>query len=171
VPIAKFAAVVLLGLAVACGGDPGVGDNDASTHGLSPAFMKAVRAYREFDAEMLAKAMTQDRLDLFSSGTERRINDMKVLVKTDADRNVLLLLALMRANDRERFILVLKNRAGGDAAAERDIPVLYEARQTCQDELLEWIDATDTTSLDEGECLAEAKEAADELGLSAASQH
>lgn len=167
--IRSIALAGVISLSVACGGaaDPGATGADLSAHGLSPGFMKAVRAYREFEAEMLAKPMTQGRFEMFLSGTARRIDDMKVNIKTDADRNVLLILALTRAKDSERFRLVLLKRPVDDPEV-REIPALYEARQVCQDELLGWIEEeveTDTASLEEGECLAEAIEAAEELGI------
>ena len=167
-PIRSIALVGFIGLSVACGGavDPGAKGDDLSAHGLSPQIMKAVRAYREFEAEMLARPMTQGRFESFASGTQRRIDDMKIHVKTDADRNVLLILALTRAKDAERFRLVLLKRPVDDPEVQ-EIPVLYEARQVCQDELHGWIESieTDTASLEEGECLAEAMEMAEDLGL------
>ena len=168
-PIRSIALVVLIGLSIACSGaaDPGAKADDLTAHGLSPQIMKAVRAYREFEAEMLARPMTQGRFESFASGTQRRIDDMKIHVKTDADRNVLLILALTRAKDSERFRLVLLNRPVDDPAVQ-EIPALYEARQVCRDELLGWIEEeieTDTASLEEGECLAEAIEMAEDLGL------
>lgn len=166
--IRSIALVVFIGLSIACGGsaDPAPTADDLSTHGLSPQVMKGVRLYRDFLTETLAKSMTQSRRELFANGTQRRLTELAAIAKTDADRRVLLVLALMRAKDNERFTLVLQRGAGADVG-EREIPALYEAREVCYDELLGWIESidTDTASLEEGECLAEAIEAAEELGI------
>ena len=91
---------------------------------------------------------------------------LKALAKTDADRNALLIVALIRAKDVERLELVQLDRAGGEINPQ-DVKTLYETRLGCDDELRGWVGTVDwdLAELEEGECLAEAIAMAEDLGL------
>ena len=166
--VQSIAAVVFLGLAVACGGCGGDAKETtgASTHGLSAGFARAAGRHREWLDRMLSKPITLENRESYADAMRQRIADLRSITKTDADRRLLLVVALMTAKENERMALVLLSEAGGVADGNR-IAALKDESQVCQDETLGWLGSIDAdlASLEEGECLAEAIEAAEELGL------
>ena len=163
---------VLICASVACGG----GESDGTArggntekltpHGLSVDFAREAKELHRYIGESQSKPMAPSRLMEFRSSSQRRLGALKALAKTDADRNALLIVALIRAKDVERLELVQLDRAGGDVKPD-DVKSLYETRLVCDDELRGWVGTVewDLADLEEGECLAEAIEMAEDLGV------
>jgi hypothetical protein len=176
VRIPKIAGVVLIGFSVACGGGETGGAGGGVTekltpHGLSLQFAREAQELHRYIGEFQSKPLTPSRLMSFRDATRRRVTSLEALARTDADRNALLIIALIRAKDVERQELVQLDRAGGEVNGQ-DIKTLYETRLVCDDELRGWVGRVEweLAELEDGECLAEAIEAADDLGLSATQQ-
>jgi hypothetical protein len=162
---------VLICASAACGGGESSAPRGGSTekltpHGLSVDFAREVRELHRYIGESQSKPMAPSRLMEFTSNSARRLGKLKPLAKTDADRYALLVVALIRAKDVERLELVQLDRAGGEVNPE-DVKTLYETRLVCDDELRGWVGTVDweLAELEEGECLAEAIEMAEDLGL------
>jgi len=147
-------------------GASGVGTS-TSKHGLSAESRVAADELRQFIGEKLAQAPDATTHDAHVAEARRQLSELRLKNKTDSDRKVTLLLALLMAKDNERRRLVFQTRKGLDyASVQGDIASLYEARERCNAELLGWLEHTSTerTSLDSGPCLAEAQQAAAVLG-------
>jgi hypothetical protein len=170
VRVRSIAVVVYLGLSVAfggCGGDPtGTSDAASSPHGLSAGFVSAATRHREWLDGVLSKPPTLPGRKAYAVAMRQRITDLRSIAKTDADRQLLLVVALMTAKENERLTLVLLSEAGGGVDGGR-IAALEKESQVCQDEMLGWLGSIDTdlASLEEGACLAEAIEMAEDLGV------
>ena len=168
--VQSIAVVVFLGLSVACGGCGGDANDTkgaaASTHGVSAGFARAAGRHREWLDGVLSEPPTLSSRKAYADNMRQRLADLKKMAKTDADRQLLLVVALMTAKENERLTLVLLSEAGGTVDGNR-IAALKEGSQVCQDEMLGWLGSIDAdlASLEEGECLAEAMELAPELGI------
>ena len=150
-----------------CGGDAKDAKGAASSaHGLSAGFARAAGRHREWLDEIVSKPPTLSSRKAYADAMRQRIADLRSIARTDADRQLLLVVALMTAKENERLTLVLLSEAGGGVDGSR-IAGLEKESQVCQDEMLGWLGSIDTdlASLEEGECLAEAIEMAAELGL------
>jgi hypothetical protein len=157
-----ISAVGLIAVSVACGGGNAGGKEKLTPLGVSVEVGKDAARLHQYIVE--TEPTTPDGLVSLRDGTRDRLDALKTLVTTDADRNVMLLIALIRAKELRRLALVITSSHGG-AADGQEIKTLYETRLVCDDELRGWagtIDA-DLADLEEGECLAEANERADEL--------
>ena len=165
--VQSIAVVVFLTLSAAfggCGGD--TKDAASSPHGLSAGFVTAAGRHREWLDEVLSKPPTLSGRKAYAESMRQRIADLRSIARTDADRQLLLVAALMTAKENERLTLVLLSEAGGGVDGGR-ITTLEKESQVCRDEMDGWLGSTDAdlASLEEGECLAEATEMAAELGL------
>ena len=152
--------------AIACTRVPaGEGASDGgptSKHGLSAESRAAAGQLRQFIGEKLVQAPDETTHEAHIGEARRQLSQLRSKNKTDSDRKVTLLLAILMAKDNERKRLVFQTRNGLDyASAQEDISSLYEARERCNTEVLGWLEVipTERSVLDDGPCLAEAQQA------------
>ena len=139
-----------------------------SQHGVSADVMAAAGTLRQFIGEKLVQSRDEATYDARVTVARQQLRALRAQSKTDADRNLTLVLALMMAKDHERLQLVFLSQRGTDyATVQGEISSLYEAREQCEGEAWGWLEVkpTDRTTLDAGPCLAEARQAASVLGI------
>ena len=157
--------IVMAVLGVACGG-AAAGTEAVTRHGVTPAMHSAADALRNYLVNNLQRMTDDAARAAHVAEARRQLAELKSKAKTDADRNVMLILALLMAKDNERAGRVSLSRAGG-AYPRPEIAELYEAREACYAELMGWLDYRkfETAALTSGKCVGEAKAAAAVLGL------
>lgn len=132
--------------------------------GVSTAFHPAADELRQFIGEKLAQGRDEATHDSDAADARRMLADLRPKAKTDGDRNVVLLLAMLMSKDNERLNLQFMARKGGVKyeMVQSDIATLYQAREVCSAELLAWLGrtSTDLRVLERGPCLLEAQQAA-----------
>ena len=136
--------------------------------GVSTTFRPDADELRQFIGEKLAQGRDEATHDADAADARRMLADLRPKAKTEADRNVVLLLAMLMAKDNERLNLLFMARKGGVQyeTVQSEITALYQAREACSAELHGWLarNSADMRKLERGSCLLEAQQAAAILG-------
>lgn len=131
-----------------------------NAHGLSrDVSIAADDLFTYFEDNLLGNSVREP-----SAGEARRqLAALRIMNQTAEDRSVTLLLAMWMSKDNQRAGLV----SMGGAGLQDEIDILTVARDRCYDELMGWLEyrSVTTSLLQNGHCLAEAKQAAAVLGL------
>ena len=139
--------------------------------GLSPEFQQAATEARRYIAEDLrlpANTRTSAAQEAAGAEASARVTAVREKAVTPADKDVGLLLTLLLVKDKERFAHIAMSNDGlvPYERVQPSIIELYAAREQCDEELRGWLFGGATReALDGAPCLAEARQAAELLGV------
>jgi hypothetical protein len=164
---------VLLGLvfaassAVACG--TAAGSAATARTGLSAEFKAGADTLFEFVNEQLRIARDDATRDAHAVEARRQLVALRSQVTSNADGNVLLLLANFMGKVNQRLILVFMSQQNlaSRSTIKSEISSLKVQAENCDSELRLWLGSTpaEQKHLEGGPCLKEARAAAATLNL------
>jgi hypothetical protein len=159
--------VVVAGSAMACG--TASGKAVTSTPGLSAEFLSGANALFKFVDEQLSIARDDATRDTHAQEARRQLQALRSQVTTDADGNVLLLLANFMGKVNQRLIMVFMSQQnlGSMSTIKGEISSLKVQAADCDSELRLWLGSEpgEQKHLEGGPCLKEARKAAAALNL------
>lgn len=130
--------------------------------GISPAFQVAAASLHEFVGEQLAQSRDLATLESRLVVARKQLGDLRLKTKTEADRSVVLLLALEMTKDNQRKRILFQTPDAAYVSVQHEVASLYNEREQCRTEVDGWLGIAPVKAgaLTAGACLTEARQAA-----------
>jgi hypothetical protein len=159
--------VLVAGSAMACG--TASGKAETSNPGLSAEFLAGANTLFKFVDEQLSISRDDATRDTHAQEARRQLQALRSQVTTDADANVLLVLANFMGKVNQRLILVFMSQQNlaSMSTIKSEISSLKVQAADCDSEVRLWLGSTprEQKHLEGGPCLKEARKALAVLNL------
>ena len=156
-------ALVAIGLLIgAVTGGCGQRVQQNTALGISPTFQTAAMDLHHFVGDQVAQSRDLATFESRLTQARKQLGDLRLRAKTEADRHVVLLLALEMSKDNQRKRILFQTPDGpAYVAVQHEVASLYNEREQCRGEIDGWlgVGSAKIGALTTGPCLTEARQA------------